>query len=262
MYKQLGVLIVHGIGIQEKGYSDPLQKSVDQLIDKSGLIANQVTFKEVLYADVFDVQAKKRGGYLINTSYWIQLITRAVRWLLIFIFGDAISYRAQYKAVHQQISLGLEELQNKLPAETPIIIVAHSMGAIAMSDYIYDLQEDKFPELKLTKIANLKALITLGCNIPLFQMGYTETLCIRRPESDTQNQDFYWQNFYSPFDALGYRMAKYYTIRPSLQFPLLDSKVYVGNLLTIWNVFSHIGYWSNGKIQKHLARTIIKLLEK
>ena len=261
MEKQLGVLIVHGIGTQKRDYSDALQKPVDQLIDDAGLIADQVTFQEVLYAKVFDDPAIKRSGYLINTSACWQWISRTIRSLLIFIFGDAISYRAQYKAVHEIISNDIKALQKTLPSGAPIIIVAHSMGAMAISDYLYDLQENKYPELKLTKFTNLKAFITMGCNIPLFQMGHKTTLCIKRPESDNRDQDFFWLNFYSPFDVLGYRMAKYYDIRPKQQFVLEDSKIYAGNLLTKWNVFSHRGYWSHGKVQKCLANTIIRLLK-
>ena len=104
MDKKVGVLILHGIGIQEKEYSIPMQNKINNLLKGADYDHEQVAYQEVLYSKVFDDQQEKRSKYLINTSAKFQLISRFIRWLLIFILSDAVSYRARYKRVHKHIS--------------------------------------------------------------------------------------------------------------------------------------------------------------
>lgn len=259
MNKKVGVLILHGVGVQDKGYSIPMQKGIQTVLSKIGAYAEQVKFKEVLYSDIFDVNQEERSEYMVNTSSKFQLITRGIRKLLVFVFSDAVSYRACYKKVHERLSKNIKGLQKELEEGAPVIVVAHSMGVIAISDYIYDQQENIHSELNLEKITNLKALISFGCNIPLFEMGYEETVCIKRPDTD-KDEDFFWTNFYSPFDVLGYRVEEYYTERPSPDFLIKDVKVFPGGVLKTWNLLSHTAYWKHKGIHTLIGETINKYL--
>ncbi|MGR9100576.1 MAG: hypothetical protein ACU826_08415 [Gammaproteobacteria bacterium] len=258
MSTKVGVLILHGIGLQQSGYSAEFQNGVQMAMQARGLDPRQVDFQEVVYSDLFDEQQIKRAPYLLSASSRFQIFTRLIRSLLIYIFSDAISYRARYKEVHQRISKNIEQLQKRLPDGAAVVVVTHSMGTMAVSDYIYDQQENKYPELNLADFDNLKGLVTLACNIPLFQMGFKETLCIKRPATDHRAKDFFWTNFYSPFDVLGYKIADYYSKRPNPKFDIDDRKVFAGNFLTKWNVFSHLGYWSHARVHDQVVDTIEK----
>ncbi len=260
MDKKVGILILHGVGVQDKGYSIPMQKGIQTVLSEIGADAEQIKFKEVVYSDIFDVNQKERSEYMVNTSSKFQLITRGIRKLLVFVFSDAVSYRACYKKVHKRLSENIKGLQKELEEGAPVIVVAHSMGVIAISDYIYDQQENIHSKLNLEKITNLKALISFGCNIPLFEMGYEETVCIKRPRTDEDDNDFFWTNFYSPFDVLGYRVKEYYTKRPSPDFPIKDVKVFPGGVLKAWNLLSHTAYWTHVGIHKLIGETIKKYL--
>ena len=257
MSKKLGFLILHGVGVQEEGYSNGLQKDIKNVL---GDRADEVEFQEVIYSDIFDDNADNRSGYLFDTSFKFQIITRIIRWLLTYVLSDAVSYRAKYKEVHQKISVNIEQLQKKMELESPVIIIAHSMGVMAMSDYLYDQQENIYPDIPLTKLNDLRGFITFGCNIPLFEMGHDNPKSIKRPSSDI-NKNFFWKNFYSPFDVLGYRIARYYTLRPEPSFDITDSRVYSGNILTWWNILSHTGYWNKKKIIKTIKLTALKTLD-
>ena len=259
MGKKVGVLILHGVGVQKAGYSDHLQNGIKAKLKTLQVNLTDIEFNEVRYSDVFDHNQKERSNYLKNTSSAWQQITRGIRKLLIFVLSDAVSYRAQYKKVHQRISNHIHALKDQLEPHAPIVIAAHSMGAMAISDYLYDEQENKFPELNLAKISNLKALISFGCNIPLFEMGHDETVCIKRPESDKVAQQFFWTNFYSPFDVLGYRISKYYKRRPQPAFDIEDIKIFPGGLFRFWNIGSHTSYWWHDDIHSLLGKTIKKL---
>ncbi len=259
MGKKVGVLILHGVGVQDEGYSIPMQEGIKTVLNNFEVDAEQVEFKEVVYSDIFDINQEERSAYMVNTSSKFQLITRGIRRLMVFIFSDAVSYRACYKKVHKRLSDNIKDLQKKLVKGAPVIVAAHSMGVIAISDYIYDQQEKKHIKLKLEKISNLKALITFGCNIPLFEMGYEDTVCIKRPETDKAG-NFFWTNFYSPFDVLGYRVEEYYTKRPLPDFPIKDVKVFPGCLCKFWNILSHTTYWRHEGIQEFIGETIKKIL--
>jgi len=131
------------------------------------------------------------------------------------------------------------------------------MGVMAMSDYLYDQQINSDSVSSFAKINDLRALITFGCNIPLFEMGHDNPKSIMSPSSDN---DFYWKNFYSPFDVLGYRIADYYTIRPEPDFEITDTKVYSGGMFTKWNIGSHTGYWNHKTIIKTIKSAVIDIL--
>lgn len=257
---KVGILILHGIGIQKEGYSKELQDHVKGLLKEKGHDPDEVALQEVLYSDVFGVQQEERCKYLIRTSHPYQLVSRLIRWVLIHILSDAISYRSHYKKVHQIISDDIERLQDKLQESAPVVVVAHSMGITAISDYIYDQENDLYPGLDLKEFKNLKSFITFGCNIPLFEMGHIETTCIKRPSTDVHDEDFSWHNFYSPFDVLGYRVENYYTTRPEPDFTIHDKQVYAGGIFTKWNLFCHTRYWTNENVNRRIYESISKYL--
>ncbi len=262
MEKRVGVLILHGVGIQKRNYSVQIKKGVIKALRRQNCDVDQVAFQEVLYTGIFEKQQRERSEYLIGASAKWQLFTRFMRWAFIHILSDAVSYRGRYQGVHDVISENVKELQKQLVKNGPVIIAAHSMGVIAISDYIYDHQNTKCPELHLAKINNLKALISFGCNIPLFEMGHAETVSIRRPQSDMGDKDFFWRNFYSPFDVLGYRIKKYYSITPDPTFSTEDEMIFSGGIFSKWNTACHTGYWSHSKIHECISDTIAKLLNK
>ncbi len=258
MNNKVGVLVLHGIGSHKQGYSCALVKKVAALLKSKGCDSKQVEIQEVVYTDIFDKQQREHSEYLLNTSGSCQFISRLIRRLLAFVLSDAVSYRASRKDVHIVISEHIGKLYKNLPESAPVIVVAHSMGVMAISDYIYDLQKKECKNPDLRSINNLKSIISFGCNIPLFEMGHDETVSIKRPSSD-EDKTFRWINFFSPFDVLGYRIKKYYTQKPD--FEIDDKKIYAGGVFTKWNIFCHVGYWKNNEIHKAIVDSITKHLK-
>ena len=78
----------------------------------------------------------------------IDLDWRRVREFVVHNFGDAVAYQrdsvregSAYTAVHRIISSRLRALKTALADRTaPIMVVAHSLGAHMMSNYIWDRQ--------------------------------------------------------------------------------------------------------------------------
>ena len=140
MNKQVGILILHGIGVQKVGYSDSLIAGVKAKFQPDE--AEKIVFKEVLYADIFDKYQQERESYLLTSSYGWQLFTRLIRKVLIFVFSDATSYKdkSAYQEIQDRLSQSIYALQAELPGGAPIIIAAHSLGVMVVSDYLYDGQ--------------------------------------------------------------------------------------------------------------------------
>jgi hypothetical protein len=269
MSNKVGILILHGIGNQERDYSINLQQEIESAVKLNSDSSNkEVIFQEVLYSQEFDY-VDNREADLLNSSYKWQYLTRFMRWVLIYVLGDASSYKDKtaYCNVHQIVFNEINLLKAKLESDSPIIVVAHSLGVRVISDYIYD-EQHRINDPALAKLANLhnqtkvvdnlRAIVSFGCNIPLFETGQTKTVSIKRP-----NDKFEWLNFFSPFDPLGYKMANYYMEEfgnpgNTPKF-ITDTRVILLGLVnfwSFWNLFSHNGYWECKKISIAISKII------
>lgn len=133
---KLAVAIIHGIGTQpaqfnSDGYHIFAQGLISQLRLRLGDEAEQVAFQSLYWADVLD---DREFAYLENlkaepvTWRWLR---RAVTLFL----GDASGYRkvseaydTTYQQVHQTVHQGLQALRAKVDADTPLVVLAHSLG--------------------------------------------------------------------------------------------------------------------------------------
>jgi len=69
-----------------------------------------------------------------------------LRWLIVHYLGDAITYQAGavdsglYDAVHRVLAGALHELAVEAGDDAPLCVVAHSLGTVVSSNFLYDLQ--------------------------------------------------------------------------------------------------------------------------
>ncbi|MCI5076089.1 hypothetical protein [Oricola sp.] len=144
----------------------------------------------------------------------------------------------------------------------PVVVLAHSLGCEVISNYIWDANKEtktygfwekaerespQGPRLEFQKLTTLKAMITTGCNIPMFIAGL-------RPEErvpiDKPTDDFTWDNYYDKDDVLGYPLE---ALSEDYGKLVTDHAIRVGNLFTGWNPFSHNEYWKSRTIRNALA---------
>ena len=254
---EVGVLILHGMGVQKSDYAEGFIGALRKQLEKSEEPSIKVVFNAVHYAPVYDQIQQRRAPELKRASLWWQPIGRLARWLILYVISDALSYKGSYTDVHVKVSEALEELQNELEDGAPIIVVAHSLGCMVVSDYIYDRQQKIHQGSNFIEFENLRALITFGCNIPLFEMGHEITVPIENPTAGKEPPKFVWTNFYSPFDVLGYPLGKYYDQAPN--FEIRDILFYAGGVLRFWNWFSHNAYWKAGRVHNEIITAILRL---
>lgn len=69
-----------------------------------------------------------------------------LRWLIVHYLGDAISYQAGpvdrelYDGVHRVLARTMHELATEAGDDAPVCVLAHSLGSVVASDFVYDMQ--------------------------------------------------------------------------------------------------------------------------
>lgn len=269
---KLAVAIIHGIGTQpaqfnSDGYHIFAQGLISQLRLRLGNEAEQVAFQSLYWADVLD---DREFAYLENlkaepvTWRWLR---RAVTLFL----GDASGYRkvseaydTTYQQVHQTVHQGLQALRAKVDADTPLVVLAHSLGGHIFSNYAWDQQQlNATPSCPLDPFLGLETLaglITFGCNIPLFTFAYNPVLPIRFPGnclSPTVRERARWLNLYAPADVLGY------PLRPLPNYADVvyeDRAMAVGPWYKRHTPLSHMEYWNDARFHAYVADYLHQLL--
>ena len=200
--------------------------------------------------------------------------------------GDAIAYLKRvpnqppdvYLEIHQKVHDVVVDLRSDLGNEDkPLIVIAHSLGSVIMSNYIWDEQNPIpgaglwFGGTPFEKMETLTGFFTFGSNIALVSLAYDPMQSIDypppslsshfpagTPPADLQNAAK-WVNFYDADDVLGY------PLRPlSASYGAAvreDREINVGGLLTSWNPGCHGQYWTDNNLTAPVAQGIADVRE-
>lgn len=269
---KLAVAIIHGIGSQPdsrdaEGQHAFAQSLIAGLRQRLGADADQVAFQSLHWASVLD---KRQLAFLE------QLRDQPVRWrwlrrIVTLFLGDASGYRkvsqaydTTYEEVHQCLRSGLNALRAKVDADTPLVVLAHSLGGHIFSNFVWDQQRinkaEQCPLDPFLALETLSGLITFGCNIPLFTFAYDPVVPIRFPGQclpDAVSQQARWLNLYAPADPLGY------PLRPLPSYKAVvaeDRAMPVGPWYKRHTPLSHLAYWDDRHFQRYIARYLHQLL--
>ena len=138
-----------------------------------------------------------------------------------------------------------------------------------MSNHIYDRQSHRrknnvgMTGNKLQDMETVTALVTFGCNIPVFVFAYKDKDIkpIAYPghglATDAQVKPW-WLNYYDKQDVLGYPLAPTSKAYEKLKTTgaLLDKAINVGDIFQSWNPLSHNAYWHDDSFVKPVAKLI------
>lgn len=290
--KSLAVAVLHGVGAyppfsrgrtDELSFSAGLKTRIAAHLDGRGggagrrAFEDRVAWREVRYAHVFqDVQQAYLGA--LDPA----VRTGRARRLMVENIGDAASYRPDrsqdpdgprsYDRVHENLAQTLGELEAEIEPEAPLMILAHSLGGHVASNYLWDAQRpgatsSGAPLSAFQRGKRLCALITFGCNIPLFLFGLSRdkvrALAFPGTHCDPRFiEPTWWFNFYDRDDPLGYPLgawgAGYERMRA--EGTLIDIEVNVGAWWRRWNLLSHNGYWTGKDFYAAAANRIARAL--
>ena len=275
MTQKIAVAMIHGVGTQDKNFAAEMQHQLEQRCQS--VCATDIVIQPVFWADLLDgVEAEllsrlRQGGRM---SYpW-------ARAFLIDFVGDAFAYqitdtdRHVYDSIHRVFALALRDLARQAGEDAPLCIIAHSLGSVIASNFIYDLQLDPTRHLISDEVREvmgdtplehgqtLALLYTMGSPLALWSLRYHQFgMPIQVPDLHLKQR--YpaicgeWVNFYDAADVIASPIK---TINNAYKAVVTeDREVSVGNLLTSWNPLSHLFYWTDDDVLKPIADKLIEV---
>ena len=276
MATKIGILVIHGVGSQRSGYSGDMVREISDRLNEH---ASSVVWEEVLWADVLAPRERDLWNWMKKAEEpdgsAIDLDWSKIRRFLIDNVGDALAYSrdvdpaSAYAQIHDVVDQKLRALKTMLGDPTaPIVVIAHSQGAHIMSNYIWDRQHGTG---SLEPIPTLAAMISFGCNIPLFSLSFDIARPIDLPGNGITKPQWKaasrWLNYLDEDDVLGWPLKTLYQRNLSkLTAPqkrtvskIEDYEINVGGLLTKWNPAAHNRYWTDNDFTRPAAAYLTKL---
>ena len=277
MAKKIAVMVLHGMGNQgpkepddssKPTYSKKLHKAVRREIG-ARQFDDAIAWREVFYShitqenqEIYFKKVRRRLNYDTTRNFVIKYL------------GDVAAYRCSpddnkfniYKDIHGQVNKTVEELKQDTNIKAPLIILAHSLGGHVISNHIYDLQKLQHAAPDISHFNTVAALVTFGCNIPLFTFGWApqHIKAIKNPGSGLApqlRQSTWWRNYYDKDDVLGYPLAPtgagYKKLFENKE--LKDFKIDAGWFGASMTPFSHSLYWGDVDFVRPVAALLRKL---
>jgi hypothetical protein len=266
MPADIGVLIVHGMGAQEEDFADGFVAEMRGRLLRLGVAAERVAWRAGWWADVVRDREDALWGALSreHTLRWGD-----IRRFVVSHFGDAIAYQRVpsqgsdvYRLIHARLRAHLAALRAQMGADRPIVVIAHSLGSVIVSNYTWDEQKAPTAGTSATEqMRTLAGLVTFGSNIPLFTLYLDEIVPIDFPAPELSpaiRRAARWLNFFDADDVLGWPLrplsARYAEVVSA------DHQINVGSVLHAWNPLSHEDYWTDDDFTGPVAALLRDLL--
>jgi len=279
---RVAVAIVHGVGVQGSDFAEPM---IEEL---TGRFASEVGVSRADALGALAIEAVHWAPVLqdAQTKLWRNMSAHGdldwvdLRRFMVDFAGDAIAYqptprrREVYDAVHAVLASSLRALARSAGPDAPLCVIAHSLGTIIASNYLYDLSQSRRPGMvskavravkKSTPLENgetLALLYTLGSPLAIWSLRYEDfgvPISVPSPALAAHHAGLVgeWVNFYDSDDVFGYPLRglnEAYARAVSRDVP-----VNVGSPITSWNPLSHGGYWTDTDVTKPIAKALARV---
>jgi len=273
----IAVAIIHGIGMQGPNFADGMMKMLYKRFAKELGISG----------------AESKLRLCIEPIYWAPVLQRpedtlsrnvetkhTLRWMgfrrfMISFVADAVAYqplpREQdvYDDVHKMLARKFKALSERAGSQAPLACIGYSLGTVILSNYLYDLQQQKVrpavaPSIGTTPLEQgktLTAFYTMGSPIALWSLRYRDFgMPIDVPSGELHS--YYpelrgeWLNFFDADDVIGYPLG---ILNAHYRQRVIDIPVNVGGIFTSWNPLSHLYYWTDGAVVGQIAQSLARI---
>jgi len=278
MARSVAVAVIHGIGSQ--GREQPADSAIPTFSKNLFVgVRNElgrasfddaIAWREIFYSDITQENQDTYFGKVKRRLSFDSLREFAIKNL-----GDAASYRLDrgdvhnriYERIHERVTETVTALKADTAPDAPLVVLAHSLGGHVMSNYIWDAQGQAGPAPDMSAMNTVAAMITFGCNIPLFTFAWApeHIKAIADPGTGLPSalrQKPWWRNYFDKDDVLGYPLVPIGTGYEELHArgELRDHKINAGGIFTSWNPFSHNQYWGDFDLIRPVANILGKLV--
>src|SRR6267143_6465196 len=193
MSHPIAIAFIHGIGRTEPGYSAAIQRALTRRFARlvgreSPDAARELVFEEVNWSAALQLREDRLWRRLLPDG---PMRVGRLRRFLVDFAADAVAYqpapsdRTAYDAVHRELAGSLARLATRAGPKAPLCVIAHSLGTVIASNYIYDLLKPQnsfmHPGVRsmihgapLERMETLSLLFTMGSPIALWSLRYSD----------------------------------------------------------------------------------------
>ncbi len=285
------LLTVHGMGETPRDYAADLEQRL--LAQIGARFKQQVDLRPVFYQDILQPNEREVWERITASAGGQKTVRFAnLRKFLLFGFGDAAGLENRkedagsvYELAQMEIAKTLLDAFRANGADTPLVLLAHSLGCQVLSSYIYDAQKAKSglpvaagvwrdidhwshalqgralsaAEKSFLRCESALGWITTGCNIPIFVAAHKEMTII--PIAPPR-ASFKWLNLYDPDDVLGWPLQP---LSQGYRQLVEDRAINAGHgvidlIVRSWNPLSHEVYWRDKQVLAALGLMLTQLM--
>ncbi len=273
---KVALLTIHGMGEQPLDYADDMRRALSHRMGAAfaSVDVHSVYYQHLLKPNELDVWNRTRERATVRYEQ--------LRKFILFGFADAAGLENRkeydnsvYEQAQMEIARALLAIHATRGPDTPIVLLAHSLGCQVMSSFIYDAQKRaggglvsagiwkpgrmadslSAEQRKFLQCGTVRSFVTTGCNIPVFVSAHQrmDVKPIIKP-----NPGFRWLNLYDPDDALGWPLQP---LEGGYETLVEDRVVNAGQgildfMTKSWNPLSHTAYWTDDEVIKPLANLL------
>ncbi len=284
--RRQGVLLVHGIGDQKPDWAAAI---IPEFLSRVQAAAESlhlggaspdpeqfVAIQAAHWAEILEVKQRVLSDILRHSPDLVELRgfwpwewwRRAAAWFrrkergfVAGYLGDVVGYRAPgaYVAIQEALLTGLETLASQMGArgptgtgiKRPLTIVAHSLGCVVASDFLWDRTKARATEgeIGFHPTFFLRNLFTVGSPLALFSLSFGGPEVFNQPVK-VESDDGRWVNIYDRDDPVAMPLKPLNSAYDRVV--LADARVQAGLYLV-----AHDGYFRNGPCLDAIARKLV-----
>ncbi len=271
MTQKVAVAVVHGIGNQPPEFVEKMNAAIQKRCEET--CSQDIIIRPVYWAAAMQSKEDRLWERLSEGG---TLSFKNARRLTVDYVADALAYqpteydRRAYDDIHVEFAKALRVLGEEAGGEAPLCIIAHSLGTVISSNFIYDLQKPQLiseqvraemGDTPLDRGETLSLLYTMGSPLALWSLRFSD---FGRPITVPSP---YLENYYPTLES---EWINYYDRDDLVAFPLkglnddydkavtADKEVNVGNILTSWNPLSHLEYWGDKDVVNPVADALMR----
>lgn len=269
MSQKIAVAVVHGIGRQGASFAEHIKARVERVCAQD--CGQDIVIAPVHWAQVMQAREDDLWTRLLNGG---PLDFQALRRLMVDLMADALAYqptdhdRRAYDDIHAVFAQTLRTLAETAGAKAPLCIIAHSLGTVIASNYLYDLQKPHLIPFSAHAVMNdtplergetLTLFYTLGSPLALWSLRFDDfgrPIHVPAPglQAHYPGLDGEWVNFYDRDDVIGFPLK---TLNVAYAAAVTaDVEVSAGGVATQWNPLSHLEYWTDSDVYLPIGRAL------
>ncbi len=267
---KLAVGVIHGMGSQEDDFAEPLREELTERFQDLGGEPDDLVFEPIYWAPVLNKNERDLWNKVTKRH---DLDYTRLRRFVINALGDAIAYQPLkpgakktqnvYRQIHEVLRQSLHQLSLRAGKNAPLVLLAHSLGSVIVSNYWWDMWKKGTAPNPLEGGETLAGLVTFGSPLAVWSLryeGFGKPIKFPHPKLKTHYPRVTpkWLNYFDEDDILAYPLKD--LNNDYKKIVTRDIPISVGGLFSGWNPLSHNGYWTDNDFTKPVTRLLHEIL--